>query len=181
MNIFKFDEAHLSNCRESLKTKFSFKNEMQIPKVKKIVVSISTSDVITDSKVIDIIYNDLYLITGQRPLITKAKKSIAAFKLRKSTAIGVKVSLRRAMMYDFLKRFVNIALPRARDFKGLDKKQFDGRGNYSMGIKEQIIFPEIDYNKVDKIRGLGIVFVTTTKVDVEAKFLLESLGLPFYN
>ena len=181
MNIFKFDEAHLSNCRESLKSKFAFKNEMQIPKVEKIIVSISTSDTITDSKVIDTIYNDLYLITGQKPLITKAKKSVAAFKLRKDMPIGVKVTLRRAMMYDFFKRFVNIALPRVRDFKGLDKKQFDGRGNYSMGIKEQIIFPEIDYNKVDKIRGLGIVFVTTTKVDAEAKFLLESLGLPFYN
>jgi len=181
MNIFKFDKAHLSDCRESLKTKFAFKNELQIPKMKKVVVSMSTGDTIFDSKVINTIYNDLYLITGQKPLISKSKTSIAAFKLRKGVPIGVKVTLRRAMMYDFLKRFINIALPRVRDFKGLDKKQFDGRGNYSLGIKEQIIFPEIDYNKVDKIRGIGIVLVTTARVDMEAKFLLESLGLPFYN
>ena len=181
MNIFRFDEAHLSSCKQSLKKKFSYKNDLQIPKLEKIIVSITTGDAISDNKVIDTIFNDLFSITGQKPCISKAKKSVATFKLRKGMPIGVKVTLRRLMMYDFLKRFVNIALPRVRDFKGFDDRQFDGNGNYSLGIKEHIIFPEIDYNKVDKIRGIGIVFVSTTDVDAEAKFLLESLGIPLYN
>jgi large subunit ribosomal protein L5 len=154
---------------------------MRIPKIEKVIVSMSTKDVISNSKVMDDIYNDLYLITGQKPMITQSKKAVAAFKLRSKTPIGAKVTLRRLMMYNFLKKLINIALPRVRDFKGFDSKQFDGRGNYSLGIKEQIIFPEIDYNKVDKIRGLGIVIVTTTFVDSEAKFLLETIGLPFFN
>jgi large subunit ribosomal protein L5 len=181
MKIFKFNKAHLSSCRESLKTTFGFTNGLNIPKMEKIIVSITTKDMITDSKTIDRVYEDLFLITGQKPVITKAKISVAAFKLRKGMPIGVKVTLRRVMMYDFLRKFINVALPRVRDFKGFSKRQFDGNGNFSLGIKEQIIFPEIDYNRVDKIRGLGIVLVTTTNVDAESKCLLQLLGLPFSN
>ena len=181
MKVFRFDQFHLNDCKESLKKRFKLKNDLRVPKVRSVVVSISTKEAIFDNKVIDRIYQDLFLISGQMPTVTKAKKSIASFKLRKDMKIGVKVTLRREMMYNFLRKLVNIALPRVRDFKGFSMKQFDGNGNFSLGIKEHIIFPEIDYNMIDKIRGLGIVVGTTSNIDIEAKFLLECLGFPFYN
>ena len=181
MKVFRFDKSHLSFCNQSLKKKFQLRNNFRVPKVERVIISISTKDAISDAKVVKKIYDDLFLISGQMPIITQAKKSIASFKLRKDMRIGVKVTLRREIMYNFLRKLINIALPRVRDFKGFSAKQFDGHGNFSLGIKEQIIFPEIDYNMIDKIRGLGIVVITTTDINMEAKFLLECLGFPFYN
>jgi large subunit ribosomal protein L5 len=163
------------------KVKFNLQNDLSIPKLLKVVVSISTKDVINDSRAISQISNTLYLITGQLPSIIKAKKSISAFKLREGIDIAAKVTLRKGLMYEFIDRLVNIVLPRIRDFRGLDINKFDGNGNYSFGIREQIIFPEIEYDKVDKIRGLGIVIVTSTKNNVHAKFLLEQFSFPFIN
>ncbi|MSO13357.1 50S ribosomal protein L5 [Candidatus Aquarickettsia rohweri] len=164
-----------------LKKHFDFKNDMQVPKLKKISINISVKDAVNDSKIIDKIYEELMVISGQKPVVTKAKKSIAGFKLRQGMKIGCKVTLRKTMMYEFLDRLINIALPRVRDFKGLSFKQFDGNGNFCLGIKEQIVFPEIDYNKIDKIRGMNIVIVTSTNSNEEAKFLLKTFNLPFYN
>lgn len=167
--------------KKQLQEHFRFKNVMQIPKIQKISINVSVKDAITDSKIIDKVYSDIMNITGQKPLITRAKKSIAGFKLRQGTKIGCKVTLRKTIMYEFLDRLVNVALPRVRDFKGLNAQQFDGNGNFALGIKEQIIFPEIDYNKIDKIRGMNIVIVTSTKNNNEAKYLLKTFNLPFYN
>ena len=164
-----------------LKKHFNFKNDMQVPRLKKISINVSIKDAVNDSKAIDKIYEEIMAISGQKPAITKAKKSIAGFKLREGMKIGCKVTLRKTMMYEFLDRLINIALPRVRDFKGLSAKQFDGNGNFCLGIKEQIVFPEIDYNKVDKIRGMNIVIVTSTNNNEEAKFLLKTFNLPFYN
>lgn len=164
-----------------LKKHFDFKNDMKVPKLKKISINISVKDAVNDSKAIDKIFEELMVISGQKPVITKAKKSIAGFKLREGMKIGCKVTLRKTMMYEFLDRLINIALPRVRDFKGLSVKQFDGNGNFCLGIKEQIVFPEIDYNKIDKIRGMNIVIVTSTNSNEEAKFLLKTFNLPFYN
>ena len=152
---------------------------MQVPRLTKIVINMGVSDVKDNSKALDIAASDLQTITGQKPLITKAKKSIAAFKLREGMNIGCKVTLRRDKMYDFATKLFNVALPRVRDFKGLSTTSFDGRGNYAFGIKEQMIFPEIEFDKVDKARGMDVIFVTTAKTDEEAKALLELLGLPF--
>jgi len=175
-------ETHYKHfSRKELKDRFSFKNDMQIPKLKKISVNVSTRDAIVDPKIIDKICHEIMAITGQKPVITKAKKSIAAFKLRKGMSIGCKVTLRRTVMYEFLDRLINIALPRVRDFKGLSTRQFDGKGNFSLGIKEQIIFPEIDYNNISKIRGMNVVIVTSARNDEESKFLLKTFNLPFYN
>ena len=172
-------EKYESEIRGQLKEKFNFKNIFEVPKLAKIVVNMGVGEAVSDSKVINKAIEDLSLITGQKPVITKAKKSIAGFKLRKGLNIGCKVTLRKKRMFEFLDRLIFIALPRVRDFKGLSKKSFDGNGNYSIGIKEQIIFPEIDYDKVDKIRGMDITIATTTSNQDHAYELLKSFNLPF--
>ena len=163
----------------ALMKKFNYKSVMQVPKLEKIVINIGLGETKDNPKALDNAVNDLTQITGQKPVITKAKKSIAAFKLREGAKIGCKVTLRAGKMYDFAQKLFNVALPRVRDFRGVSSHSFDGRGNYSMGIKEQLIFPEIEYDKVDKIRGMDIIFVTTAKTDEEAKELLSLLGMPF--
>ncbi|MCI7084833.1 50S ribosomal protein L5 [bacterium] len=163
----------------ALMNKFSYKSVMQIPKLDKIVVNVGAGEAKENSKVIDAIVADLSAITGQKPLITRARKSVANFKLREGMAIGAKVTLRGDRMYEFLDRLFNVALPRVRDFRGINPDSFDGRGNYNMGIKEQLIFPEIDYDKIDKVRGMDICFVTTAQTDEEARELLTLMGAPF--
>ena len=172
-------EKYESEIRGQLKQKFNLKNIFEVPKLVKIVVNIGVGEAVSDSKIINKAIEDLSLITGQKPVVTKAKKSIAGFKLRKGLNIGCKVTLRKKRMFEFLDRLIFIALPRVRDFKGLSKKSFDGNGNYSIGIKEQIIFPEIDYDKVDKIRGMDITITTTTTNQDHAYELLKSFNLPF--
>ena len=172
-------EKYNSQIRNELKEKFGLKNIFEVPKLEKIVVNIGVGEAVSDSKLINNAIQDLSLITGQKPIVTKAKKSIAGFKLRKGLSIGCKVTLRKKRMYEFLDRLVVIALPRVRDFKGLSKKAFDGFGNYSIGIKEQIIFPEINYDKIDKVRGMDITITTTTKKKEHAYELLKSFNLPF--
>ena len=172
-------EKYESEIRGQLKEKFKLKNIFEVPKLVKIVVNMGVGEAVSDSKIINKAIEDLSLITGQKPVITKAKKSIAGFKLRKGLNIGCKVTLRKKRMFEFLDRLIFIALPRVRDFKGLSKKSFDGNGNYSIGIKEQIIFPEIDYDKVDKIRGMDITITTTTTNQDHAYELLKSFNLPF--
>lgn len=172
-------ERYQKEIVPALMEKFSYKSVMQVPKLEKIVINMGVSDVKDNSKALDIAIKDLATITGQKPVITKAKKSIAAFKLREGMNIGCKVTLRRDKMYDFATRLFNVALPRVRDFKGVSPSSFDGRGNYSFGIKEQVIFPEIEYDKVDKARGMDVIIVTTAKTNEEARALLELLGLPF--
>ena len=172
-------ERYKSEIVPALKEKFSYKSVMQVPKLEKIVINMGVSDVKDNSKALDNAMRDLELIAGQKPIVTKAKKSIAAFKIREGMNLGCKVTLRADKMYDFATKFFNVALPRVRDFKGVNPNSFDGRGNYSMGVSEQLIFPEIEYDKIDKIRGMDIIFVTTAKTDEEAKALLEMLGLPF--
>ena len=159
--------------------KFGYKNIMEVPKLDKIVVNIGVGEAKENAKVLESAVRDLEIITGQKPIVTKAKKSIANFKIREGMSIGCKVTLRGEKMYDFLDRLVNLALPRVRDFRGVNPNSFDGRGNYSLGIKEQLIFPEIEYDKVDKIRGMDIIFVTTAKTDEEARELLRLFGMPF--
>ena len=166
---------------KAMTEKFGYANPMQVPKLEKIVLNMGVGEATQDKKKVDTAAAELELIAGQKPVITKAKKSIAQFKLREGMPIGVKVTLRRERMYEFLDRLVTIALPRVRDFRGLNPKSFDGRGNYAMGLKEQIVFPEISYDKVDAIRGMDIVFVTTAKTDKEAKALLKAFQLPFQN
>ncbi len=163
----------------ALKEKFGYKNVMQIPKLDKIVVNIGCGDSKDNSKLLDAAVNDLAIITGQKPIITTAKKSVSNFKVREGMKLGCKVTLRGEMMYEFLDRLFNIALPRVRDFRGINPNSFDGRGNYSMGIKEQLIFPEIEYDKIEKIRGMDIIMVTTAETDEEAKELLTLMGAPF--
>ena len=172
-------EKYESEIRVQLKEKFSLKNIFEVPKLDKIVVNMGVGEAVSDSKIINKAIDDLSLITGQKPVVTKAKKSIAGFKLRKGLNIGCKVTLRKKRMFEFLDRLIFIALPRVRDFKGLSKKSFDGNGNYSIGIKEQIIFPEIDYDKVDKIRGMDITIITSTTNQDHAYELLKSFNLPF--
>jgi large subunit ribosomal protein L5 len=157
----------------------SLKNKMQVPRITKVVVSACVKDALANPKVLDLAADELAMMTGQKPKITRAKKSIAAFKLREGQAIGAVVTLRRARMYEFLDRLISVALPRVRDFKGVNPKSFDGRGNYSMGLKEQIIFPEINYDKIDKIRGLNITIATNAKSNDQARALLTELGMPF--
>ncbi|MCI8703696.1 MAG: 50S ribosomal protein L5 [Anaerotignum sp.] len=159
--------------------KFSYKNKLAVPKLEKIIINMGVGEARENAKVLDGAVNDMTIISGQKPMITKAKKSIANFKLREGMNIGCKVTLRGARMYEFADRLINIALPRVRDFRGVKANSFDGRGNYTMGIKEQLIFPEIEYDKVDKIRGMDIVFVTTAKTDEEARELLRLFGMPF--
>lgn len=162
-----------------LMKKFSYKSVMQIPKLEKIVINVGAGEARDNSKVIDAIMSDIAAITGQRPVVCTARKSVANFKLREGMKIGVKVTLRGEKMYEFLDRLLNVALPRVRDFRGINPNSFDGRGNYNLGIKEQLIFPEIDYDKIDKVRGMDICFVTTAKTDEEAKELLTQMGAPF--
>ena len=162
-----------------LMKEFNYKNVMEVPKLEKIIVNMGLGEAIHNIKVLDSATKELAAITGQHPVITKAKKSIANFKLRKGMSIGCKVTLRGDRMYEFFDRLVNVALPRVRDFKGVPGKSFDGRGNYTLGIREQIIFPEIDYDKIDKIKGMNITIVTTAKTDEEGKYLLKMLGMPF--
>ena len=163
----------------ALLKKFNYKSTMQIPKLDKIVINIGLGEAKDNPKVIDAAMADLTAITGQKPVVTKAKKSIANFKLRQGMNIGVKVTLRGEKMYEFIDRLFNVALPRVRDFRGINPNAFDGRGNYSLGIKEQLIFPEIEYDKIDKIRGMDIIFVTTAKTDEEGRELLNLMGAPF--
>ena len=163
----------------ALMKKFGYKSIMQVPKLDKIVINIGLGDTRENPKALENAINDLTQITGQKPVVTKARKSIAAFKIREEVDIGCKVTLRSNKMYDFAYKLMNVALPRVRDFRGVSSNSFDGRGNYSLGIKEQLIFPEIEYDKVDKLRGMDIVFVTTAKTDEEAAELLKLLGMPF--
>ncbi len=163
----------------ALMKKFNYSSIMEVPKLEKIVINIGLGDIKDNPKSLDNAMNDLSIITGQKPVVTTAKKSIAAFKLREGVKVGCKVTLRQGKMYDFAYKLFNVALPRVRDFRGVSGNSFDGRGNYSMGLKEQLIFPEIEYDKVDKLRGMDIIFVTTAKTDEEAKELLTLLGMPF--
>lgn len=163
----------------ALMSKFSYKSVMQIPKLEKIVINVGAGEARDNSKVIDAIMSDIAAITGQRPVVCTARKSVANFKLREGMKIGVKVTLRGDKMYEFLDRLLNVALPRVRDFRGINPNSFDGRGNYNLGIKEQLIFPEIEYDKIDKVRGMDICLVTTAKTDEEAKELLTLMGAPF--
>ncbi len=165
--------------RANLQEQFKFSNQMMMPKLDKVVINMGVGDAVNDRKAVESAYNDMLLIAGQKPVITKSKKSIAGFKLRDGMAIGVKVTLRKDRMYEFIDRLVTIALPRVRDFRGLNGKSFDGRGNYAMGLKEQLVFPEIDYDKVDKIRGMDIVVCTTADNDEQAKALLKEFNFPF--
>ena len=165
----------------ALMKKFSYKSVMQIPKLDKIVINVGAGEAKDNAKAIDAISGDLAKITGQKPVVCKAKKSVANFKLREGMPIGAKVTLRGERMYEFVDRFFSVALPRVRDFRGINGNSFDGRGNYSCGVKEQLIFPEIDYDKIDAVRGMDICFVTTAKTDEEAKELLKALGAPFAN
>lgn len=169
-----------SEVKKNLKSKFAYKNVHQIPKIEKVVLNCVTRDVVVNSKVLDSIVEDLGAIAGQKPVVARAKKSIASFKLREGQAIGASVTLRGSRMYEFIDRLISFSLPRVKDFRGLNSKSgFDGAGNYTMGLKEQIIFPEINYDKIDKIRGLGITFVTTAKSNDEGRELLKEIGLPF--
>ena len=161
--------------------KFSYKNVMQVPKLEKIVINMAVGDAVGNAKVLESAVADLTIIAGQKPVVTRARKSLAAWKLRKGMAIGCKVTLRGRRMYEFLDKFMNIALPRVRDFRGVSRNAFDGRGNYAVGVKEQLIFPEIEYDKIDKIRGMDIIVVTTAKTDEEAREFLALMGMPFAN
>lgn len=175
----RLKDYYKSEVAPALMKKFGYKSVMQIPKLDKIVVNVACGEAGSNSKVMDAILSDLMKITGQKPVITKAKKSIANFKLREGMNVGAKVTLRADRMYEFLDRLFNVALPRVRDFRGINPNSFDGRGNYSLGLKEQLIFPEIDYDKIDKIRGMDITFTTTAKTDEEARELLTLMGAPF--
>ncbi len=168
-----------STVAPAMMKKFGYENVMQIPKLDKVVINVGAGEAKENAKVIDAIMNDLAIITGQKPVVCKAKKSVANFKLREGMPIGVKVTLRGEKMYEFVYRLINLALPRVRDFRGVNPNAFDGRGNYALGIKEQLIFPEIEYDKIDKVRGMDINFITTANTDEEAKELLTLLGAPF--
>ena len=177
----KLREQYKNEVIPALMKKFNYKSVMEVPKLEKIVLNVGLGDIRENPKALENTINDLSIITGQKPVVTKARKSIAAFKIREGVNVGCKVTLRSEKMYEFAYKFFNVALPRVRDFRGVSANSFDGRGNYSMGIKEQLIFPEIEYDKVDKLRGMDIIFVTTAKSDEEAKELLTLLGMPFKN
>ena len=175
----RLQERYENEVVKSLMEKFNYSSKMQAPKIEKIVLNIGVGDAVSNSKLLDDAVNELTLITGQKPVVTRAKKSIAGFKLREGQAIGCKVTLRGERMYEFLDKLVNVSLPRVRDFRGVSNNSFDGRGNYTLGVKEQLIFPEIDFDKVNKVRGMDIVVVTTANTDEEARELLTQLGMPF--
>jgi large subunit ribosomal protein L5 len=177
MNRLK--EKYVNEITPALMSKFSYKSVMQVPKIEKIVLNMGVGDAVQNAKALDNAVEELATITGQKPVVTRAKKSIAGFRLREGMPIGAKVTLRGERMYEFLDKLVSVSLPRVRDFRGISKKAFDGRGNYTLGIKEQLIFPEIDYDKVSKVRGMDIVIVTTAKTDEESRELLTQFGMPF--
>jgi len=177
----KLKEVYQEKAVPALMKRFNYKNRMEVPKLEKIVINMGLGEAIQNIKILDSAAQELSQITGQKPVITKAKKSIAQFKLRTGMPIGCMVTLRKERMYEFFNRLVNVALPRVRDFKGISGKSFDGRGNYALGIREQLIFPEIHYDKIDKVKGMNIVIVTTAKSDEEGKELLKLLGMPFRN
>ncbi|HWJ03605.1 MAG TPA: 50S ribosomal protein L5 [Verrucomicrobiae bacterium] len=175
----RLKDKYVKEVSPALLQKFSYKNVMQIPKIEKVVINMGVGEAIGNAKAMDSAVTDLTKIAGQKPVVTRAKKSIAAFKLREGMAIGTKVTLRGERMYEFIDKLFNVALPRVRDFRGVSPKAFDGRGNYTLGLKEQLIFPEIEYDKIDKLRGMDVVFVTTAKSDEEARELLKLMGMPF--
>lgn len=174
-------EKYKNEVVGAMTEKFSYKNVMQVPKLEKVVINMAVGDAVGNSKALESALSDLTTIAGQKPVVTRAKKSLAAWKLRKGMAIGCKVTLRGQRMYEFLDKFMNVALPRVRDFRGVNRNSFDGRGNYAVGVKEQLIFPEIEYDKIDKIRGMDIIIVTTAKTDEEAREFLSLMGMPFAN
>ncbi len=175
----RLQEKYLKEVVPAMTEKFGYKNVMELPKVEKIIINMGVGEAVGNPKALDAAVADMTLISGQKPLLTRAKKSLAVWKLREGMPIGAKVTLRGLRMYQFMDKFMNVALPRVRDFRGISGKAFDGRGNYSIGLKEQLIFPEIEYDKVDKIRGMNIVVVTTAKTDEEARELLKLMGMPF--
>jgi large subunit ribosomal protein L5 len=175
----RLEDFYKEECVPAMMQEFRYKSSMQVPRVKKIIVNMGLGEATQNIKILDSASAELAAIAGQKPVITRARKSIAAFKLREGMPIGCMVTLRRDKMFEFLDRLLNVALPRVRDFRGVSDKAFDGRGNYTLGIKEQIIFPEIDYDKIDKIKGMNITIVTSANTDEEAKFLLRRLGMPF--
>ncbi|MBQ9614946.1 MAG: 50S ribosomal protein L5 [Selenomonadaceae bacterium] len=175
----RLQEKYQKEVMSALTEKFGYKNVMQVPKVEKVIINMGVGEAVGNPKALDSAVNDLTIISGQKPILTRAKKSLAAWKLRQGMPIGCKVTLRGVRMYQFLDKFMNVALPRVRDFRGVSANAFDGRGNYAVGLKEQLIFPEIDYDKIDKIRGMNIVIVTTAKTDEEARELLKLMGMPF--
>ena len=175
----RLQEKYQKEVVPALTEKFGYKNVMQLPKIEKVIINMGVGEAVGNPKALDAAVNDLTIISGQKPLLTRAKKSLAAWKLREGMPIGCKVTLRGTRMYQFLDKFMNVALPRVRDFRGVSDKAFDGRGNYAVGLKEQLIFPEIEYDKIDKIRGMNIVIVTTAKTDEEARELLKLMGMPF--
>ena len=175
----RLQDKYNNEIAKSLKDKFNYKNDFQIPKLEKVVINMGVGEAVKDSKKIDSAVKELSLITGQKPVVTKSKKANASFKLREGMPIGVKVTLRKSKMYEFIDRFINIALPRVRDFRGINPKSFDGNGNYALGLKEQFVFPEIEYDNVDSARGMDIIFVTSAKTDSEAKELLNGFDFPF--
>ena len=175
----RLKETYLNEIKDAMMKKFNYKNTMEIPKLDKIVINMGVGEAKDNAKVLDAAVKDLEIIAGQKVIVTRAKKSVANFKLREGMPIGCKVTLRGDKMYEFLDRLVNLALPRVRDFRGVNPNAFDGRGNYALGIKEQLIFPEIEYDKVDKVRGMDIIFVTTAKTDEEARELLTLFGMPY--
>jgi large subunit ribosomal protein L5 len=175
----KLQKHYNEVVKPKLIEEFGYKNPMQVPRIEKIVINVGVGEGTTDSKKVDIAAGDIAKITGQRPVKTRAKKSIAGFKVRENMPLGVKVTLRRDRMYEFLDRLITIALPRVRDFRGVSAKSFDGRGNYAMGLKEQLVFPEIDYDKIDQVRGMDIIIVTTAETDKEAHALLKGFDMPF--
>ncbi|MFA6074794.1 MAG: 50S ribosomal protein L5 [Negativicutes bacterium] len=175
----RLKDKYQNEIVSALMTKFGYKSTMQIPKIEKVVINMGVGEAVANAKALESAVADLMIISGQKPVVTKAKKSIANFKIRQGMPIGTKVTLRGARMYEFLDKLINIALPRVRDFRGVSPKSFDGRGNYNMGVKEQLIFPEIEYDKVDAVRGMDIVIVSTANTDEEARELLKLLGMPF--
>ena len=175
----RLKDKYMSEVVPAMQSQFKYTSAMQIPKLEKVVLNMGVGEVKENPKAMDSAVNDMATVTGQRPIITKAKKSVAAFKVREGMNIGCKVTLRGSKMYEFVDKLFNVALPRVRDFRGVSGNSFDGRGNYSLGVREQLIFPEIEYDKVDKVRGMDIVFVTTARTDEEAKALLKLLGMPF--
>ena len=177
----RLEEHYHKNIHPTMVEKFNYKNKFEVPKLTKVVINIGVGEAVKDSKKIDSAIKEITAISGQRPVITRAKKAIATFKLREGMPIGVKVTLRKSHMYEFIDRLINIALPRVRDFRGLNGKSFDGNGNYSLGLKEQIVFPEIDYDNIDTIRGMDICVVTSAKSDEEGKELLKNFDFPFIN
>lgn len=177
--MIRLKEKYSTEVTKAMMEKFGYKNVMEIPKVEKIIINMGVGEAVGNPKALDAAVGDMTTIAGQKPVITRAKKSIAAFKIRQGMPIGAKVTLRGSRMYQFLDKLINIALPRVRDFRGISPKSFDGRGNYTMGVKEQLIFPEIEYDKVDTVRGMDIVIVTTAKSDEEARELLRLMGMPF--